>query len=178
MNHWIISANIHAVFLQKRMYILNKMNTMTFGLSVFVCEGMTGICPTWLVIRLVVILRVGEGEGRVLVAGHSWAAAGLYPPSSGPQLDGSLWRQWALWIWVCIGAGAEGVAPLEESQVGAVGNSSRMRCGSRLTHSQLCQGEVASYRRTQKLHWNDISVSNHHCTVGTGSASTCMVLPG
>lgn len=76
------------------------------------------------------------------MAGHSRAAAGLDPALSGPQLDGSLRGQWALGVRVGVGAGAQGVAPLEEAEVGAVGDGSRVRGRSRLTHPQLGQGEV------------------------------------
>lgn len=71
------------------------------------------LCPTWLIIGLVIILRVSEGEGWVLATGHSWASAGLYPSSSGPQLDGPLWRQRPLGVWVGVRASAKGVTPLE-----------------------------------------------------------------
>lgn len=76
------------------------------------------------------------------MTGHPGAAAGLHPPLSGPQLDGSLGGQGALGIRVGIGAGAQGVTPLEEAEVRAVGDSSRVRGRSRLTHPQLGQGEV------------------------------------
>lgn len=98
--------------------------------------------PTWFVVRLVFILRVGEGEGWVLSAGHSWAAAGLYPSPFSPQLDGSLGGQRPLRVRVGIGACAERVAPLEEAEVGAVGNGSGVRRWSRLAYSELGQGEV------------------------------------
>lgn len=76
------------------------------------------------------------------MTGHSRAAAGLNPSLSGPQLDGPLWRQRPLGVRVGIGAGAEGITPLEEAQVGTVGNGSWVGSRSRLTHAQLGQGEV------------------------------------
>lgn len=76
------------------------------------------------------------------MTGHSGAAAGLDPPLSGPQLDGSLRGQRALGVRVGVGAGAQGVTPLEEAEVGAVGDGSRVWSRSRLTHPQLGQGEV------------------------------------
>lgn len=77
------------------------------------------------------------------MTGHSGAAARLHPPLSGPQLDGLLRGQWALGVRVGVGAGAKGVTPLEEAEVGAVGNGGRVRSRIRLTHAQLGQVEVS-----------------------------------
>lgn len=106
---------------------------------------------TWLIVRLVVVFWIGEGKSRVLVTGHSWAAAGLYPSLSAPQLDGSLWRERPLWVRVSVGACAEGIPPLEEAQVRTVGNSSRVRSGSGLAYSQLSQSEVTPCEGEKKM---------------------------
>ncbi len=74
---------------------------------------------TWFVVRLVLVLGVGEGESWVLPAGEARAAAGL-DVVAGPQLDDLLRWDRALWVGVRIGAGAQRVATLQEADVWAV----------------------------------------------------------
>lgn len=108
VDHWLYIDLLHLLF-----FCLHPSShlSLAYGSSDALIL-LTVLIPTWFVIWLVVVLRVGECKCRVLVTGHSRAASGLHPPLSGPQLDGTLWGQRSLRVRVGIRTRAEWIPPL------------------------------------------------------------------
>lgn len=100
---------LHSFALKRLMKIMLRELLIPFSTLSLAYSYPHSLPPTWLVIRLVLVFRISEGQGRVLVTGLTGAVAGL-DVAGAPQLHGSFWRDGAFRIRVSIRAGTQSIA--------------------------------------------------------------------